>query len=246
VLLTRSRLCPRASPGSSLHLHVLSTPPAFVLSQDQTLREELLGAGRSPHPSQRAVMDHVRHRVHRGAAIYDGSISGPPKRARRAEAWRPDRRIEPGRTPGRGSTQVRMLLSFQRPPRPAGKGTPSQEARPEACCRRRGPPSIARVPPRLQEGPTARRAPAERPGTVADRGAARRELARPPAGAPAEPGERARRAGRAGRPRLPATPAPAPTRSALGGGRRSRRGRSAARCPGRARLRRSGSSRSGR
>src|SRR5688500_3129873 len=41
VLLTRSRLCPRASPGSSLHLHVLSTPPAFVLSQDQTLRERL-------------------------------------------------------------------------------------------------------------------------------------------------------------------------------------------------------------
>ena len=42
MLLTRSRLCPGASPGSSLHLHVLSTPPAFVLSQDQTLREELL------------------------------------------------------------------------------------------------------------------------------------------------------------------------------------------------------------
>jgi hypothetical protein len=39
VLLTRSRLGPRASPGSSHHLHVLSTPPAFVLSQDQTLRE---------------------------------------------------------------------------------------------------------------------------------------------------------------------------------------------------------------
>src|ERR1700731_2456270 len=45
VLLTRSRLCPRPKPGSSLHLHVLSTPPAFVLSQDQTLREELLGEG---------------------------------------------------------------------------------------------------------------------------------------------------------------------------------------------------------
>jgi hypothetical protein len=43
VLLTRSRLCPRPKPGSSLHLHVLGTPPAFVLSQDQTLREELLG-----------------------------------------------------------------------------------------------------------------------------------------------------------------------------------------------------------
>src|SRR5436305_1942324 len=51
VLLTRSRLCPRASPGSSLHLHVLSTPPAFVLSQDQTLREELL--------SRTAVNDHM-------------------------------------------------------------------------------------------------------------------------------------------------------------------------------------------
>src|SRR3954469_6066846 len=49
VLLTRSRLCPRASPGSSLHLHVLSTPPAFVLSQDQTLREELHKERLTPH-----------------------------------------------------------------------------------------------------------------------------------------------------------------------------------------------------
>ena len=39
VLLTRSPLIPRASSGSSFDLHVLSTPPAFVLSQDQTLRE---------------------------------------------------------------------------------------------------------------------------------------------------------------------------------------------------------------
>ena len=42
VLLTRSLLCPGASPGSSLNLHVLGTPPAFVLSQDQTLREKSL------------------------------------------------------------------------------------------------------------------------------------------------------------------------------------------------------------
>ena len=49
VLLTRSLLCPRASPGSSLNLHVLGTPPAFVLSQDQTLREELL-AGEAEAP----------------------------------------------------------------------------------------------------------------------------------------------------------------------------------------------------
>ena len=39
VLLTRSPLIPGASSGSSFDLHVLSTPPAFVLSQDQTLRE---------------------------------------------------------------------------------------------------------------------------------------------------------------------------------------------------------------
>ena len=37
VLLTRSPLITRASPRSSFDLHVLSTPPAFVLSQDQTL-----------------------------------------------------------------------------------------------------------------------------------------------------------------------------------------------------------------
>jgi hypothetical protein len=48
VLLTRSRLCPRPKPGSSHHLHVLSTPPAFVLSQDQTLREVLPKSCRVP------------------------------------------------------------------------------------------------------------------------------------------------------------------------------------------------------
>jgi hypothetical protein len=35
-------------------------------------------------------------------------------------------RFEPGRTPDRiHPIQVRMLLSFQRPPRPVGKGIPS-------------------------------------------------------------------------------------------------------------------------
>ena len=37
VLLTRSPLIPPRR-GSPFDLHVLSTPPAFVLSQDQTLR----------------------------------------------------------------------------------------------------------------------------------------------------------------------------------------------------------------
>jgi hypothetical protein len=40
VLLTRSPLSPGPKPWFSLDLHVLSAPPAFVLSQDQTLREE--------------------------------------------------------------------------------------------------------------------------------------------------------------------------------------------------------------
>jgi hypothetical protein len=42
VLLTRSPLSPGPKPRFSLDLHVLSAPPAFVLSQDQTLREELV------------------------------------------------------------------------------------------------------------------------------------------------------------------------------------------------------------
>src|SRR4029453_2588384 len=64
VLLTRSRLCPRASPGSSLHLHVLSTPPAFVLSQDQTLREvnfmKSLADGTAEAAYTRAAASHRR------------------------------------------------------------------------------------------------------------------------------------------------------------------------------------------
>ena len=40
VLLTRSPLSTRASPGFSFDLHVLGAPPAFVLSQDQTLHRD--------------------------------------------------------------------------------------------------------------------------------------------------------------------------------------------------------------
>ena len=39
MLLTRSPLSPDPKVWFSLDLHVLSAPPAFVLSQDQTLRE---------------------------------------------------------------------------------------------------------------------------------------------------------------------------------------------------------------
>ena len=42
MLLTRSPLSPGPKAWFPLDLHVLSAPPAFVLSQDQTLREEVL------------------------------------------------------------------------------------------------------------------------------------------------------------------------------------------------------------
>ncbi len=44
MLLTRSPLSPGPKAWFSLDLHVLSAPPAFVLSQDQTLREVCFAA----------------------------------------------------------------------------------------------------------------------------------------------------------------------------------------------------------
>ena len=44
MLLTRSPLSPAPKDRFSLDLHVLSAPPAFVLSQDQTLREDWLAS----------------------------------------------------------------------------------------------------------------------------------------------------------------------------------------------------------
>src|SRR5262249_9205095 len=50
VLLTRSPLSTRASPGFSFDLHVLGAPPAFVLSQDQTLHRDFDLAGEPARP----------------------------------------------------------------------------------------------------------------------------------------------------------------------------------------------------
>ena len=52
MLRTRSPLIPGPKPGSPFDLHVLSTPPAFVLSQDQTLRREM----KSPRPKARGFV----------------------------------------------------------------------------------------------------------------------------------------------------------------------------------------------
>ena len=48
MLLTRSPLSPVPKDRFSLDLHVLSAPPAFVLSQDQTLREDGMPAKKLP------------------------------------------------------------------------------------------------------------------------------------------------------------------------------------------------------
>lgn len=49
VLLTRSPLIHGASTASSFDLHVLSTPPAFILSQDQTLQKEIQNPANTNH-----------------------------------------------------------------------------------------------------------------------------------------------------------------------------------------------------
>jgi hypothetical protein len=87
VLLTRSRLCPRPKPGSSLHLHVLGTPPAFVLSQDQTLREEL---GQPPYDGspKRSDLAVIRH-SQKSRQGYNPLTAGRPRSPNRGrvKSW---------------------------------------------------------------------------------------------------------------------------------------------------------------
>ena len=69
MLLTRSPL--RTIANSPFDLHVLSTPPAFILSQDQTLRINILYAHLS-------VLElHVflsLSRIHRSSTFYHSSV----------------------------------------------------------------------------------------------------------------------------------------------------------------------------
>src|SRR5690349_1791611 len=60
VLLTRSPLIHPASWASPFDLHVLSTPPAFILSQDQTLHKEKLLPEPGKQPRQRVRSDQKR------------------------------------------------------------------------------------------------------------------------------------------------------------------------------------------
>jgi hypothetical protein len=178
VLLTRSRLCPGPKPGSSLHLHVLGTPPAFVLSQDQTLREELLTKSvRNSDRLERSceLCRRARRSVPgpppggRGPRLRAGSnerSSGTPgtqagfRKARRVNLGTVHRTpsralddgVEPGHTLGHRQAEVRMLLSFQRPSPPGRRGFLQRMRRDRV--RRSGQKSIATSRLGAQSHPT--------------------------------------------------------------------------------------------
>jgi hypothetical protein len=96
VLLTRSPLSPGPKPWFSLDLHVLSAPPAFVLSQDQTLREDLVSPRLPKKPADDLGWMSLKLKVIRpqSSRTLTGCLGPQPK--------------------GRGSRRF-TLLSFQRP-----------------------------------------------------------------------------------------------------------------------------------
>ena len=98
------RRFPPPEGGFSLDLHVLSAPPAFVLSQDQTLREEVVAP--------------------EGASFtLSLSSKSSPEGPRQGSSY-PARRSGPSR-----SRRKRTLLSFQRPSPPDGVKKPPTRAR---------------------------------------------------------------------------------------------------------------------
>ena len=140
MLLTRSRLCPRASPGSSLHLHVLGTPPAFVLSQDQTLRERLACqsiTGTSPGSGVTVLFGKLSfpHElvgpVHRGPAPdmtgFTTQLSPHPKME-----------VEPGRN-WRSKSPVAHAVEFSKTAAPAEWGLHPSDTSPRLATKKASP-----------------------------------------------------------------------------------------------------------
>ena len=69
VLLTRSPLEHPPEGGVSFDLHVLSTPPAFVLSQDQTLRRCLINLAENRELTlAESINQRNPHHIHRCSA----------------------------------------------------------------------------------------------------------------------------------------------------------------------------------
>ena len=95
MLLTRSPLSPGPKPWFSLDLHVLSAPPAFVLSQDQTLREGIdCPEGQNGSSFELVLKGHVQNGR-------DEVVSQPGRATKDRRRTRLSRRS--------------TLLSFQRP-----------------------------------------------------------------------------------------------------------------------------------
>src|SRR5688572_21025195 len=128
VLLTRSRLCPRPKPGSSLHLHVLSTPPAFVLSQDQTLRESLAWyQRRRPKPPTIPLSDQEELSSRDASAHTCGrlDLTGSEFRPRPKAGSNLGDHSAAHKIACERRFRSRALLSFQRPCALRGGGTTS-------------------------------------------------------------------------------------------------------------------------
>ena len=98
VLLTRSPLDDGPKAAASFDLHVLSTPPAFVLSQDQTLRRDLrhrprpgLRSGCSAAPPPERVREQPRvQRAGPSAWVRGGFFGSPGAEAPGGPARMPD------------------------------------------------------------------------------------------------------------------------------------------------------------
>src|SRR6185436_10874065 len=91
VLLTRSPLEYPPKEAFPLDLHVLSTPPAFVLSQDQTLHRKL-NLNRKQNPSQKTTTSKQSPRII-VRQLKKTTHPACPKKARQTEiAYKPKHR----------------------------------------------------------------------------------------------------------------------------------------------------------
>jgi hypothetical protein len=147
VLLTRSPLSPEPKPRFSLDLHVLSAPPAFVLSQDQTLREEWLPDIRSPEGAPSRQSFHFELVLFSEEQCSKAGPEGPTRSIPRpALVHRP--LPVGGRQASASSRRIeeRSLLSFQRPvPR-------LEDGAKKASDSRQRPPRVRIVPVRVGPG----------------------------------------------------------------------------------------------
>ena len=111
MLLTRSPLSPRPKPRFSLDLHVLSAPPAFVLSQDQTLRERLGVLGPIAKRAPEGAAERPSYTLRTESVQFELDARSSSKGTRRRVHFRSH-----ANAPERSRRFT--LLSFQRPRRP--------------------------------------------------------------------------------------------------------------------------------